>query len=203
MFRTILDFLRSLPSSAIAALVLLIPAAESAMVLGLFLPGELAVVTGGVLAGRDRVPLGPILAAAVIGAVAGDSLGYLVGRRFRRTIARRLPTMRWKKAECWLRDRGPVAVFLARFTPFVRTLMPPVAGAARLSYRRFLPWSIASGILWGVGSALLGYFSARHVEKILHWSTGGVAFLAVALGVGYFLLNRRRRAGRKRSAHAH
>ena len=199
MLQTLLHFLHSIPPAAVVGLVFLIPAVESALVVGLLLPGELAVVTGGVLAARNHVPLGAILVAAVVGAIVGDTLGYLVGRHYRRLIARRLPTKRWKKAEAWLRDRGPFAVFLARFTAFVRTLMPPVAGAAKLAYRRFLPWSAGAGILWGVGSVLLGYFAARHVEEILHWSTAGIAVLAVGAGVGIYFATRHR-GRRKRQA---
>ena len=202
MLQTLLHFLHSIPPVAVVGLVFLIPAVESALVLGILLPGELAVVTGGVLAARSHVPLAAVIAAAVAGSILGDSLGYLVGRRNSRRIVRRFPTKRWKKAEGWLRNKGPVTVFLARFTAFVRTLMPPVAGAAKLKYRKFLAWSVAAGILWGVGSVLLGYFAVRHVEKILHWSTAGLAVLAVVAGVGLYLATRRRVA-RKRHAAAH
>jgi membrane-associated protein len=199
MLQTILHFLHSIPPAAVVGLVFLIPATESALVLGLLLPGELAVVTGGVLAARSHVPLGPIIAAAVAGAILGDTLGYLVGRRYRKLIARRLPTKRWKKAEGWLRDRGPFAVFLARFTAFIRTLMPPVAGAAKLAYPVFLRWSVAAGILWGIGSVLLGYFAARNVEKILRWSSAGLAVLAIGAGVGIYFATRHRGRRRRRA----
>jgi undecaprenyl-diphosphatase len=202
MFKAILDFLRSLPPAAVVGLVFLIPALESALVLGLLLPGELAVVTGGILAAHSKVPLGWVLAAAVAGSILGDSLGFLVGRKFRPLIVRRLPSARWKKTEAWLKKKGPVAVFLARFTAFVRTIMPPVAGAAKLPYRKFLPWSVAAGIVWGVGSVLLGYYSARNAAKILHWSSGGIAILVLAAGLVAWLVTRRRGA-RRRRAHAH
>jgi membrane-associated protein len=199
MFSAILEFLRSLPPGVMIAVVLLIPAAETGLVVGLVLPGELAVVTAGILAAQSHVPLVPVMAAAVAGSILGDSIGYLVGRHFQGWIKHHLPGPRWKRAQNSLRRSGPVAVFLARFTPFVRSLMPPVAAAARLPYSRFLPWSVAAGVLWGSSSVLLGYFFARNAEKILNWSIGGFVLIAAMIGGGIFLATRHRRA-RRRSA---
>ena len=159
-------------------------------------------MTAGVLAAHSRVPLGWIIVAAVAGSILGDSIGYFVGRRFRVSIKKRLPAHRWKRAEELLRRSGPIAVFLARFTAFVRSLMPPVAGAARLPYGKFLPWSVAAGLLWGSGSVLLGYFFARNAEKILHWSIGAVALIALAVGGGVYLATHHGRTARRRRAHA-
>jgi hypothetical protein len=73
-----------LSSSGWAALALLfaLPALEAPAFLGLVLPGELALLLGGVLAHQDRIPLGAALAVGVAGAVAGDSAGYWIGRRW-------------------------------------------------------------------------------------------------------------------------
>ena len=73
-----------LSSSGWAALALLfaLPALEAPAFLGLVLPGELALLLGGVLAHQDRIPLGAALAVGVAGALAGDSAGYWIGRRW-------------------------------------------------------------------------------------------------------------------------
>jgi len=202
MFSAVLEFLRTLPPGVVIGVVLLIPAAETGLVFGFVLPGELAVVTAGILAARSHVPLVAVMAAAVAGSILGDSIGYLVGRHFQGWIKRHLPGPRWKQAQESLRRSGPVAVFLARFTPFIRSLMPPVAAAARLPYSRFLPWSAAAGVLWGAGSVLVGYFFERNAEKILTWSVAIVALVAAVIGGGIYLATRYRR-GRSRSAKSH
>jgi membrane protein DedA with SNARE-associated domain len=79
--------------------------------------------------------------------------------------------------------------------------MPPVAGAARVPYRRFLPLTVASGLLWGCGSALLGYYAALEAARSLLWfGIGAAVLLAVILVAG--LRSRRRRGGSGRARRA-
>ena len=198
MLDALLQFFRSLPPAVVIGFAFLVPAVESGLVLGFILPGELAVVTAGILAAHSRLPLAAVIGAAIAGAIVGDSLGYFVGRRFRHAIKKRMSARRWEAAEAWLRRSGPVAIFLARFTAFVRSLMPPVAGAVRLPYRKFLPWSVAAGLLWGSGSVLVGYFFARNAAKILHFSIGAVVVFVAIAAAGIFLTMRRRRSRRPR-----
>jgi undecaprenyl-diphosphatase len=197
MLDTLLHFMRSVPPWAVVVFAFLIPAAETALVLGLFLPGERAVVAAGILASRADVGLVPVMLAAVAGSIAGDSLGYFAGRKYRTTVSRRLTAARWKRAKAWLQRRGGPAILMARFTAFVRSVMPAVAGAARFPYRRFLTWSSAAGVTWGSASVLLGYYAARNAELILRWvGVFGIAVLvAVLVALYLFFHKRRRRSG--------
>jgi membrane-associated protein len=93
-----------------------------------------------------------------------------------------------------LRDNGGRSVFLARFTAFLRAVMPGLAGTAR-PYRRFLVFNAAGGLVWAAGFTLIGYFagaSYRAVEKIAGWA-GYVILAMVALAVIIFVIRRRRR----------
>jgi membrane-associated protein len=203
MLDALLHFLRSVPPWIAVAAAFLIPAAETALVLGLFLPGELAVVAAGILAARTNVPVALVVVAAVAGAILGDSIGYFVGQRYAGAISRRLTAARWKRARAWLKRRGGPAILLARFTAFVRSVMPAVAGAARFPYRKFLAWSSIAGVGWGTGSVLLGYLAGRNAERILRWtSVLGMVILLVAIGLGTLLARRtwRRRRAARRSA---
>src|SRR5215212_11770139 len=74
--------LLSLSGWAALALLFMLPALEAPAFLGLVLPGELALLLGGVLAHQDRIPLVAALAVGVAGAVAGDTAGYWIGRRW-------------------------------------------------------------------------------------------------------------------------
>jgi undecaprenyl-diphosphatase len=195
----ILELLREIPPWLVLAAAYLLPAAETALMAGLVIPGELIAVGAGLLAARGHVPVAGVAAAAAAGAITGDTIGYFVGRRFRKAIASRLSRKHWDRARSWLRRRGAPAVFLARFTAFVRSVMPAAAGAAKLPFSKFVLWSVPAGILWGAGSVLLGYYAGHQSSHVLHW-TGGVA---VVLIVGFFLYTRlTRRKRTKRAAHS-
>jgi membrane protein DedA with SNARE-associated domain len=95
---------------------------------GFVLPGETAVILGGVLAHQHKVSLTGVAAVAVLAAITGDSVGYEVGRHFG-TSATERPRVRQaprghRKAQDALRRHGGKAVFLARFTAFLRAVMP-------------------------------------------------------------------------------
>src|SRR5438105_2614086 len=81
-------------------------AGETALFLGLVIPGELVVILGGALASRSRVPLAGILAAGILGPITGDSIGYFLGRRYGRRFLRRKRMEKWARARQWLRKRG-------------------------------------------------------------------------------------------------
>jgi membrane-associated protein len=129
--------------------------AEAALFVRFVLPGETAVLLGGVLAHEHRVSLPLIAAVAVLAAIIGDSVGYEVGRQFgtrllnTRVFASRREAV--QRAQQALRRHAGKAVFLARFTAFLRAVMPGLAGTARMPYRRFLVFNAAGGLIWAVG----------------------------------------------------
>jgi len=137
MLRCFVEIFLSIPAPLAVAAVFLVTAGETAFFLGLVLPGEFAVILGGVLASQERVPLVAVLLAGVIGPIAGDSIGYFLGRRYGRRFFKGRRRKRWAKARAWLRRRGAFAVFLGRFTAFFRSILPAAAGAARLPLRPF------------------------------------------------------------------
>lgn len=175
--------------------------AEAALLVGFVLPGETAVLLGGVLAFQHQVSLPLIASVAVVAAISGDSVGYEVGRHFgTRLLKTRLFVKHQKgleKGQQALRDNGGRAVFLARFTAFLRAVMPGLAGTARMPYRRFLAFNAAGGLVWALGFTLLGYAagaSYQRIEKI----AGNVSLiiLAVVVLAAIFLMIRHRRRER-------
>src|SRR5215467_15110423 len=76
------DRILSLPGWLVLTLVFAFPALEASAFVGFVFPGEIAIILGGVAASRGTVPLWAVIAAAVSGAIIGDSLGYLIGRRW-------------------------------------------------------------------------------------------------------------------------
>ena len=175
--------------------------AEAAVFAGFVLPGETAVILGGVLAYRHSVSLTAITLLVVVAAIAGDSVGYEVGRRYgSRLLGHRVFAKHQAAIEAGqerLRRLGGKAVFLARFTAFLRAVMPGMAGTARMPYRRFLVWNVAGGILWGAGFTLLGYFagaSYTSIERYAGWLSEAILG-AIAVAIVCFLLVRHFRRG--------
>ena len=192
----------SIPVAWCVGAVFLLTGAETALLIGFLVPGEVAAILGGVVASRGRVPLAAVTAAATAGAACGDTIGYFLGRRAR-FFERRRRRKGWSRARAFLR-RGGVAVLLGRFTPFLRTLMPSAAGAAKMPYRRFLPWNLAAVVLWGASSTLVGYWGGRSAETIVHRAglaaTGLLGLVLIALWALWIRFSRRRRGATARSA---
>lgn len=172
----------SIPVGWCVATVFLLTGAESALLIGFLVPGEVTAILGGVIASRGRVPLAAVLAAAVAGAWCGDSTGYFLGRNAR-FFERRRRDPNWSRARAFLK-KGGIAVLLGRFTPFLRTIMPAAAGAAKMPYGRFLPWDLAGGLAWAAVSTLLGYWGGRNAEKVVHRAgLAGLVLLVLVLAV--------------------
>jgi membrane protein DedA with SNARE-associated domain len=154
-----------------------------------------------VLASTGRVPLWAAAAASVAGAIAGDCAGYVVGRRYGEKAIRRRLGKKWNRAHSWLSKNGILPIFLARFVPFVRTVLPITAGAIEVPRRRFFLPDIAAGIVWGIGSTLLGYFAGRDLEKALALGNRVSIWLAilVAVAMGFWVWRKRLPTGRARA----
>jgi membrane-associated protein len=169
--------------AVVAALVF----GETALFLGFVLPGETAVVIGGVLASRGRVSLPLLIVVVVAAAIIGPLVGYEVGRRMGgRVVASRFlrrlsgPVA---KATTTMRDRGPAAVLIGRFTAVLRALMPALAGTARMPYRTFAVYNAIGGVVWGAGYSLLGYLAGSAYAVIERRVGTGLAIAIAALVV--------------------
>jgi membrane protein DedA with SNARE-associated domain len=186
----------------------LLAAAESAVFVGVVVPGETAMLLGGFLAFRGRISLEAMMAAGALGAVVGDSVGYQIGRRFgqpleRSRLGRKVGERRWASAEAYLRAKGGRAVFLGRFVGVLRALIPALAGMSRMPYRTFLLWNLAGGVIWASGFVLLGYLAGsswRQVESIV--GRASLLLLAVVMLVGLVVLAARWVARHPRRLHA-
>lgn len=160
---------------------------EDALFVGFVVPGETAAVLGGVAAGLGHVSLGWMIALVVLAAIAGDSVGYEIGHRFgprlMETRALRHRRHRLDRAADLLARRGGRAVFLGRFVAFFRAVMPALAGAAHMPYRRFLIYNAAGGLIWGAGSVLAGYLAGNSYQRVERYIGRGSAIVVAAVVV--------------------
>jgi len=128
--------IQDLPGGLVYGLVALLVFSEAGLFIGFVLPGETAVLVAGVVASKGHVNVVTLCVVVVLAAIAGDSLGYEVGRRYGERLLT-LPIIRGRKAGVeraleGLRRRGPIYVFVGRFTAFLRAIMPALAVSAVL-----------------------------------------------------------------------
>ena len=194
---SIVDWLKGLSGPLVYAAVAALVFAEDALFVGFVLPGETAAVLGGFIAHEGKISLGWMMLVVVLAAIAGDSVGYEVGRHFGPKILanRRLAGHEGKveKAKKFLRDHGPSAVFLGRFVAFFRAMMPALSGLSRMPYPKFLMFNALGGLVWGVGFVLLGYLTGDAYQRVEAWVGRGLAVFVAVIVIGGLVVWRVRR----------
>jgi membrane-associated protein len=151
--------------------VTLIVFAESGLLIGFFLPGDSLLITAGLLASQGYFSFPLLAVLAVVGAVVGDSVGYVFGRRLGPRVFTRDDSFLFRRshvqaASAFYEKHGGKTIILARFMPIVRTFAPIVAGVSGMSYRRFFAYNVIGGVLWGGGIVALGYYLGTLVPGI-------------------------------------
>ena len=160
--------------------LLVIVFAECGLLIGFFLPGDSLLFTAGLLVADDRItqPLWLVCVLVCIAAIAGNQVGYLIGRKagpalFNRPDSRLFKQEYVDKTYAFFDRHGPKAIVLARFVPIVRTFITVIAGVGKMNYRTYTIYSVIGGVLWGAGVTLLGYalggvdFVRHNIELIL------------------------------------
>ncbi len=164
--------------------ILAIVFVESGLLIGFFLPGDSLLFTAGLLASQGRLNIVVIVVGSVLAAIAGDQMGFAIGRRFGpRLLARE----RWftrrhhvERAERFFSERGGRAILLARFVPIVRTFVPVIAGVVGMPYRAFVVWNVAGGVCWAAGISLAGFALGETVPGIDRYLLPVIGIIVVA-----------------------
>jgi membrane-associated protein len=173
--------------------------AEASILIGFFFPGETAVILGGVAASRGHINIVVLIVVVVSCGIGGDSVGYLVGEKWgRRLLQTRFLRKRRRLLDAvfnQLNRRGAIAVFLSRFTAFLRAAVPGLAGISSMPYRVFLPANAAGGLVWGTGFCLLGYVLGHAYTKVEHASgiASDVILGLIVVTIIVLVIRRRRR----------
>ena len=181
--------------------------AESGMLVGFFLPGDSLLFTAGFLASAPssvdealHLPLGWLMVGTFIAAVAGDQVGYVIGRRagpaiFNRPDSRLFKQENVDKAHAFFERYGAKTIVLARFVPVVRTFVPVVAGVSNMQYRTFVTFNLVGGFLWAIGVTLLGYFLGQvdFIEENLELAILTIVAISVLPIARELWLSRRQR----------
>lgn len=198
----LVEVLERLPPGLVLVLAVLLVAGETGVLVGLLFPVEITLLFVGFLAYLGELPFGLVLVLMPVAALVGDALAWRSGRKYgprvrASRLGARVGERRWAAADRLLHRFGGQSAFVARWVPFVRTLLPRLAGNAGLRYRQLLPWN-AAGVVTAVGSqVLLGYLAGASYQEVadrLGRTTAAVLaglVLAVALGLSARWLLRR------------
>ncbi|QNE16113.1 DedA family protein [Pseudarthrobacter sp. NBSH8] len=165
-----------------------------------FLPGDSLLFTAGLLHQQLNVSLPVLIGVVAAASVAGDQVGYTLGRKFGRRWfkddARIFKSSHLAQTEEFFRRHGGSAVVLARFVPIIRTYAPLAAGIAHYTYRKFTLWNILGAVAWSLSVILLGSWLG-HFDIIAN----NIDLIAVAMVLvsvipwGIEFLKRRRNRG--------
>jgi membrane-associated protein len=138
---------------------------ETGILFGFFLPGDSILFSAGlVAASHGEVNIVILVTVIFIAAFFGDQIGFVLGRLVGRPYLEKHNSPRMQKmiarSERFYEQTGWWAVVAARFFPWIRTFVPPIAGASMMNYYKFLSANALGALLWGVGITLAGYYAA-------------------------------------------
>lgn len=168
---------------------------ETGLLFGFFLPGDSILFSAGlVAASQDNINIVILVSVIFLAAFFGDQVGFVIGRVVGRPYLdkRKSPRVQTmiKKAEKFYEHSGWWAVVAARFFPWLRTFVPPIAGAAKMNYYKFLSANLIGALLWGVGITLAGFYAAT-IPLVKNFSYGIAAFFIVGSIASMFINYRR------------
>lgn len=143
---------------------------ETTLFIGLIIPGDTIVVAAATSV-YDPIHFTVLLVVVIVGSLAGQSVGFFLGRwvgpALRRSrLARRIGP-NWDRAAAYVARRGGIAVFVSRFLPVLHALMPVTVGMSTMRYRRFMLWATPAAIIWGVAYVTAGTFAGIAFRELL------------------------------------
>ena len=168
---------------------------ETGLLIGFFLPGDSILFSAGLgAAAHGNINIVILVTAIFLAAFFGDQVGFVFGRVVGRPYLDKKKSPRMKrmitKSEVFYEKYGWWAVVIARYFPWIRTFVPPIAGAAKMNYYKFLSANALGALLWGVGITLAGYYAAT-VPWVKSSSYALAAFFITASLISVLVKNRR------------
>jgi membrane protein DedA with SNARE-associated domain/membrane-associated phospholipid phosphatase len=163
--------------------------AETGAFVGLVLPGETVVILGGAVAGQGETSIVLTIGVVWLGALTGDSVSFLLGRRLGRGFLLRygpkvrITRERFARVEDYFSRHGGKTIVIGRFIGLVRALAPFVAGSSGMRYTYYLPFSVLGTGLWAVAFALVGYFASQSLDAAARAAGRGTLVFGIAVGV--------------------
>ncbi len=172
------------------ALLFAIVFMETGLVVTPFLPGDSLLFVAGAVAAAGGMDILTVMTTLIVAALCGDNVNYWLGRYigprvFQREDSRWLKRENLERTHAFMERHGPKAIVLARFVPIVRTFVPFVCGVGRLTYTRFLGFSMLGALLWVGLLVPAGFFlgALPWVKQNLTLALLGIIALSVSPGL--------------------
>lgn len=143
--------------------------AESAFLVGLFIPGgDTLLLVAGVFAAQGSLPLVGVIVVIFVAAVVGDNVGYYIGEKTGPRVFKKKEGVFFRKdyaerAEAFYEKHGGKTVVIARFIAYVRTFVPLLAGIAKMPRGKFVFYNIFGALFWTVSLVMLGYWLGKEL----------------------------------------
>jgi membrane protein DedA with SNARE-associated domain len=156
---------------------------------GVPLPEESILLLSGYLAWRGTLSLPAVIAVGIVSAVAGDNLGYWIGREGGRPLLLRygrycfVSPRQMRRAEQFFARHGHRAVFFGRFIAGMRFLAGPLAGISRMRFGRFFAYNASGAVVYVSVVALVGFAAGSHLHAVLANFKRAEHFIALAAAI--------------------
>ncbi|NTW31152.1 MAG: DedA family protein [Bacteroidetes bacterium] len=175
-------------------LLLFVVFSETGLFIGFFLPGDSLLFTAGLFTATGIIDL-PIFVVSMgicFAAIAGNSTGYLFGKRTGKAIFKREKSFFFKPshlmhAKEFYDKHGGKAIILGAFLPIIRTFAPIIAGAVDLNYRKFIIYNISGAMLWSNSLVLTAYILGKNIPGIKDYLHYIVIFLIIITSVPFVI----------------
>jgi membrane-associated protein len=177
---------------------------ETGVLVAFFIPGDsLLFFAGLVAASTNNVNILLLVSIIFFAAFMGDQVGFALGRTVGRSYLEKSKRPRFLKmiarAERFYSRYGWWAVVFARFYPWIRTFVPPIAGVSKMNYYRFLTANALGAFVWGVGMTLLGYYAVQFPWIDENSKLIALFFIALSLVSGFVNYLRLQRSPQSKS----
>lgn len=145
------------------ALLFAIVFCETGLVVTPFLPGDSLLFVAGAVWAISGMDAHWLALTFITAALCGDNVNYWIGRYlgpkvFKWEDSRFFNRKALDRTHAFYEKHGGKAIIIARFVPIVRTFVPFVAGIGRMTYAKFLAFSIGGALLWVLSLVYAGYF---------------------------------------------
>jgi membrane protein DedA with SNARE-associated domain/membrane-associated phospholipid phosphatase len=164
---------------------------ETTIGIGLILPGSTIILFLGALSGQGYLDPGDLIGFAVVGAIIGDNINFYLGRKYG---ARWLEGGFWllntdhiEKARHFMDAHGAKSIFLGRFIPSVKEIVPFIAGSVRMKQKTFMFWNALGGIGWGFEWVFAGYIFSQALQLAEVWLSRAGLFIAFLVVFGIII----------------
>ncbi len=144
------------------AILFLIVFCETGLVFLPFLPGDSLIFASGTFAAIGQMNFPLLLLILIVAAILGDTINYEIGKHFGKKILNNkkfklVKEENLEKADNLIKKYGGAAVFIARFMPIIRTIVPFVVGMGKLQYRKFIKYNALGAVTWVTLFLTIGY----------------------------------------------